>query len=389
MPHKLNKNSKKKILIFIDWFIPGTKSGGPVRSYSNLIEWLKDDFEFLVVTRDTDYCEEEPYDHVTSDTWNKVSNHLSIYYFSKEHLTPKGINRIIDETDFDIAYVNGIYSWFFSILPVYFLKKNNKKVIVSARGMLNPQAFSVKKHKKKIFLFFAKLGQLYKNVVFHATNEDEKEQIVEEVVADKVMVAPNLPRKVSSSNHQRNKRSGVVKMVSVSRVSREKGTHHILKALSQIETLGDKKIQLDLFGPIYDQDYWQDCQKIIQQLPEQIKVTHQGTLEGDEVPDALKDYEFFIMLSEGENFGHAILEAMSSGCPVIISNKTPWKDLKSKKIGFDLSLSDEAKIQEALIFALEMDQKEFEKWSNAAFSFAKGFINDKSVLQSNKELFNI
>ncbi|NIK91353.1 glycosyltransferase [Mangrovimonas sp. CR14] len=385
----MNTNSKKKILIFIDWFLPGTKSGGPVRSYSNLIEWLKDDYEFLVVTRDTDYCETDPYQEIESNAWNKLSNHLSVYYISNYNLSTKTINELIDQTDFDIAYVNGIYSWFFSILPVFFLKKMNKKVIISARGMLNPQAFSVKGRKKKVFLFFARMAGLYKNVVFHATNEDEKEQIVEEVVADKVMVAPNLPRKVSSSNHQRNKRSGVVKMVSVSRVSREKGTHHILKALSQIETLGDKKIQLDLFGPIYDQDYWEHCKKIIQKLPKQITVKHQGTLESDEVPETLKNYEFFAMLSEGENFGHAILEAFSSGCPVIISNMTPWKNLKSKKVGFDLSLTDGVKIREAIIFVLEMDQQEYQNWSNSAFCFAKEFINDQSVLQSNKELFKI
>ncbi len=39
---------RTKILITIDWFLPGTLSGGPVRSYANIIEHLKDDFEFYI-----------------------------------------------------------------------------------------------------------------------------------------------------------------------------------------------------------------------------------------------------------------------------------------------------------------------------------------------------
>ena len=53
-------DKQKKILVFIDWFLPGTNSGGPVRSVSNMIEHLGGDYEFLVVTRDTDYCANKP-----------------------------------------------------------------------------------------------------------------------------------------------------------------------------------------------------------------------------------------------------------------------------------------------------------------------------------------
>ena len=37
---------KKKILIFIDWFLPGINSGGPVRSYFNMISHLEEEFDF-------------------------------------------------------------------------------------------------------------------------------------------------------------------------------------------------------------------------------------------------------------------------------------------------------------------------------------------------------
>ena len=59
-----------------------------------------------------------------------------------------------------------------------------------------------------------------------------------------------------------------------------------------------------------------------------ITINYKGYIDSEKIPNILKKYDFFVLLSEGENFGHAILEAMSAGLPVIISNFTPWKKLK-------------------------------------------------------------
>ena len=72
--------NKKKVLICIDWFLPGTNSGGPVQSYSNFIDHLKDDYEFFVITRDTDYASQTPYPNITPDSWNLLSDYLNVYY---------------------------------------------------------------------------------------------------------------------------------------------------------------------------------------------------------------------------------------------------------------------------------------------------------------------
>ncbi|MEM9024054.1 MAG: hypothetical protein AAGB22_09950, partial [Bacteroidota bacterium] len=62
---------RPRVLLFADWFLPGYKAGGPIRSCANLIAQLQDSYEFLVVTRDTDYCETTPYPEVTSNAWNE------------------------------------------------------------------------------------------------------------------------------------------------------------------------------------------------------------------------------------------------------------------------------------------------------------------------------
>jgi len=35
----MQSKDKKKILVFIDWYLPGYKAGGPVRSMANISIW--------------------------------------------------------------------------------------------------------------------------------------------------------------------------------------------------------------------------------------------------------------------------------------------------------------------------------------------------------------
>ncbi|WP_435134156.1 glycosyltransferase family 4 protein [Formosa sp. A9] len=378
------KSNKAKVLIFIDWFLPGTRSGGPVRSYANLITHFENEFEFYIVTRDTDYCETQPYTSIKSNTWNQWSKNTKVYYVSNDQLNKETIKKVIASTNFDYGYVNGIYSLYFSILPLFYLKKTNKPVIVAARGMLNPQAFSVKKHRKQLFLKLAKVLGLYKNITFHATNLTEADYIKTITGQSQVKIAANLPRILSETVKERYKVSGEVSMVSIARISKEKGTHHILNALKYVQ---NKKIQLDLYGPIYDSEYWESCLGIINSLPSTINVQHKGVIDGENIPETLKAYEFLVLLSEGENFGHAILEGLSAGCPVLISDQTPWQQLEDKQIGWDVALTNPEQIQNALNYAINMDAEEYKKWSFNAFRYAKAFCDNPEVLEANRQLF--
>ncbi|MDP4269189.1 MAG: glycosyltransferase family 4 protein [Bacteroidota bacterium] len=378
----------RKILIFTDWFLPGTKSGGPVRSYANLIAHFEGEYEFKVITRDTDYCSTEPYPGIACNHWNRWSTNTEVYYISQDQLNRETLKKLIDETDYDVVYINGIYSWKFSVLPLLLLKNCPVRIIVAARGMLNPQAFSVKKTKKKVFLAFAKMLKLYRNVTFHATNEDEQRYIREITgQGQPVIVAPNLPRKVQvQTPNSRTKKANELKLVSVARISKEKGTLHALHALSKVQT---GEVTLDLYGPVYDQAYWEECLSVVKGLPSRVKVNYKGSIDGEKVPDVLQDYHFFIMPSEGENFGHAILEALSCGCPVIISDMTPWKGLIDKNLGWDIPLNDPDGFVRAIETAAKMEQAVYQEWSSAASEYARIFCENPEVIAENRRLFDL
>ena len=47
----------------------------------------------------------------------------------------------------------------------------------------------------------------------------------------------------------------------------------------------------------------------------------------------LNNCDYFTLASEFESFGIVIAEALACGKPVVLSNKTPWKDLEINNCG--------------------------------------------------------
>lgn len=377
---------KKKVLVFIDWFLPGTRSGGPVRSCANLIQHFEKELDFRVITRDTDYCEKEPYQNIEHNDWNQISSNTKIFYLSKDFIRIKIFQRLLKKVQYDVVYVNGIYSFFFSILPLLLLRKSNIKKIVAVRGMLNPQAFSTKKKKKEIFLWIANNIKLYKDVIFHATNNDEKKYIKNKInnYSD-IVVAANLPRKLFQTLRiEKKKNRGELRLICIARISKEKGILYALQVLSKIKEV---TIQFDLYGPIYDCLYWNECQEEIKQLPTNITVSYKGSVHGEKIPELLTNYHFLFMPSVGENFGHSILEALLAACPVIISDQTPWKDLEKYKVGWDLPLNQSSDFIDVITTAGNMSQRDYEEWSLSAFEYGRKFSCKKETIEANHKLF--
>ena len=186
--------AKNKILISIDWFLPGTNSGGPVRSIANLVKHLPE-IEFWIITRDTDYLSEISYDGIQSDQWTTFSQNVHVFYVSGQNLNTMNIEKIILETEIKTLYVNGVYSKYFSILPLKIGKKNNLKTIVAPRGMFSSQAMKIKRTKKMVFAKLMNARRAYKDIVFHITSEHEQHEINSIIKPlPKCVIIPNLPR---------------------------------------------------------------------------------------------------------------------------------------------------------------------------------------------------
>ncbi len=373
---------KTKVLICIDWFLPGTNSGGPVRSVANMVEHLVD-IEFYILTRNTDYCSTEPYKDIPSDTWVRHSANVHVYYFSDWGLTRTNLEREILETRAKTVYVNGVYSKLFSQIPISIAKKHKLRCIVAPRGMLSLHSIRVKAFKKRTFLFLNKIMGTYKNIDFHLTSAQERKefkQFIEQFSKDYLI--QNLPRKISfAPTIVLEKEEGKIKLIYLGRIAKEKGT---LKAIHYLSQTQKGEFLLDIYGSCYDKSYWKTCLEAIDVLPLRIEVNYKGTLSAAEILPVLQKYHYLYLPSEGENFGHSILESLQAGRPAIIRNNTPWKNLEFQGIGFDC---EEEELPKFLEIACDQNQDEFNLAVQKTGSFIQKQNDISETISAYYEMF--
>jgi len=378
---------KKKILIFIDWFLPGYKAGGPVRSMANMVDHLHNEYDFYIVTRNCEYLETAPYPNVISNEWNCFKEGVKVWYASLDKLSGSNWSRLIHEIAPDIIYINGIYSFKFSLLPLLVAKRTNRaQIIVAPRGMLASSAIQVKSIKKRFFLMLVKTFRLFRNVNFHVTNAKEGEEARKELNANgRVFIAANLARKHKSEYVSIEKPINSLKLISLARIAPEKNTLFALECLNLI-TNQELGIQFDLYGGIYNDAYWKLCQDVIAELPLNIKVEYKSSIPPELIGETLAQYHALFLPSRGENFGHVIVESFMEARPVLISDQTPWLGLKNKGVGWDLPLEKPELFARTIEELTQMDQIKYNELCERAHKLAEEISCDDEVFEGYREM---
>lgn len=374
-----------KILIFIDWYKPGFKAGGPIRSISNLVNYLSEKIDIHIITRNTDYLETTPYSNIKSNQWNNIDN-ASVYYLSENNINYKNLKKLISKVNPDIIYCNSLYSLYFSLIPLYIAKKFQIKSILAVRGMLSEGSLGIKSKKKQVFLMLSKIIRLFNQCTFHATNSLEQKDIKNIFGKNTtITIAQNLPERKQIPLQIKQKEINALKLVFVGRIAPEKNTLYAIEVLKNVT----KKIVFDIYGPIYSDEYWNRCKIAINQLPTNIVVSYKGVLDHKMIDNTLKNYHVLFLPSTGENFGHIIIESMANSCIPIISDRTPWRNLDRKNIGFDISLENKKYFAKTIDKLALMNSQELNTLAKNAHQYASNIINDKKLIEDYYKLFQL
>lgn len=378
---------KKKVLIFVEYYLPGYKSGGPLQSVKNIVKLFGEEVDFFIVSLDRDLGDVCPYDNVQVETWTSIGN-AKIIYMPPSKMTLLNIKKIMQSNKFDMIYLNSFFSYRFTVIPIFVYRIFNfkSKLLVAPRGEFSRAALSLKLFKKRVFLNISKILKLYSRVSFHASSDSEMRDI-SRVMGDavEIKIAKDLPDitvpKLGELVDAR--KTDALRVCFISRIVQMKNLEFAIDILMSV----NKSVEFVIYGSKEDANYWEYCKELLNDLPPNIAWSYCGELHPEEVKLKFAENDIFLFPTRGENYGHVIAEALLSGTYILISDKTPWQNLESLGVGRVIPLSHKHFFVSEIeswcgMLPIERRRKKLTIQKNAI-----ELVLDKQDISANRELF--
>ncbi|HEX8360774.1 MAG TPA: glycosyltransferase family 4 protein [Longimicrobium sp.] len=377
------------VLTFVHYYLPGYKSGGPIRTLANLVDHLGEELDFRIVTADRDATDTAPYPDVAPDAWNAVGK-ARVFYASPGARGVGDLAHVVAGTPHDVLYFNSFFDAVFTVRTLVGRAMGRfprRPVIIAPRGELAPSALAYKRWKKEPYLkVFRALG-MQRAVTWQASSQYEADDILRVMRPPpaSVRIAPNLPaaERVRAPRGSRGAEDGPLRIVFLARVSPVKNLDFALRVLGRVTA----PVELDIYGPVRDPAYWARCEEMIDGLPPHVKARYHGPVEPARVPGVMADHDLFFLPTQGENYGHVIPEALSAGTPVLIANTTPWRGLEAAGAGWDLPLDDEASFAARIEHYAALPPARREAMRESAYEYVCQRLAAPGLVEANRELF--
>ena len=368
----------------VDWFLPAFRAGGPIRSVANLAELLSGTHDIWIVAGAYDLGTDKTLD-VVLNTWVQMElneKKVQVMYLTRDRWTRNSWDAIFDKVTPQWLYLNSLFSKAFMRIPLRLSHRMTEmRVVLAPRGMLGERALAIKPLKKRVFLAYARTMNLFRNVRWHASSIQEKSEIQNQFHRAEVCIAQNVAGNPNSVDS--NRPTDHWSILVVGRIHRVKNLHFGLCALLTAPT--DRPLRLVFVGPVEDVAYMNELEEMVRNQS-RVEVDFIGGVPQDGLAEYFNAAHFLLSPTRQENFGHSIVEAWGHGCPVFISDQTPWRGLEKEGIGWDWPL-DEAVWVDGMEQALSMTIDRWSRLSENAKCYFYDVVRGPHVMKSNRKIF--
>ena len=345
-----------KILQISAAYKPAFIYGGPTMSVAKLCEALVlAEVDMAVLTTTANGQIELP---VKPNEVQDVDGVAVTYYkrLTKDHThyAPallKGLRNQLKQHNNSIVH---IHAWWnlVSLLSCRLAKGKNVPVVLSPRGMLTAYTLSNRNAGPKSIIHRLIGKKLLQYCHIHVTSEKEKQDILQFIKPKSITVIPNLvelgnfaPQKHSDMQ------SNTFNLLFLSRIEEKKGLEFLFRALAELGT--DWKLTLAGSG---SEAYIKDLKILAQQLTIASKINWVGQVKPEDKFELLAQHDLTALTSYNENFANVVVESLSVGTPVLISDQVGLADyVQEKKLGWVSNLNV-ASIKENLLIAFMAKQ---------------------------------
>lgn len=387
-----------KINIIISSFFPAVVYGGPIFSSLNTAK------ELTKLGHDV---------HVSTTNANRpgkltvvknkaidFAERIKVRYYDDTILDrfsiPFFLNIKSDIERSEIVHIHYIFSTT-TIIGLYWAMKLGKPTFLSPRGSLAEWILGHGLPMKKFWI--DRFIRPYADRIFwHATSEQEKEEVLNLFPKAHVIIIPNGINLASISVNQLTRLEYFKKftgkdlgegfaIISMGRLQKKKGFDILVDAFpSVLEKFPNAKL---LIAGQDDGEFSNLTEQIISKgLSESIFLV--GQLDGQDTYDFLGNGDLFVLPSHNENFGNVYAESLACGTPIIASLMTPWQEVELNYCGLWVENSVQ-KVSDSIIYLLQKDLdlmgqngvkyvKKYD-WENIGLRFSEEYLKALSSVQ--------
>lgn len=326
------------IYVFVPYFYPGYKGGGPIKTVGNMVSALSSQYSFHVLCEDRDLGDSKPYDLISRKS---VNVGCEISYIRNSILGYWDLTLKILKHNGSDYHFNSLFSFKYSIFPLFivWLKSffhSQQRIILGPRGELDPGALLHKKLKKTIFIKLAKKLPQYKNICWHCSSQKEVFNVKRNFGANvTAMIAIDIADALNTTNPTNElffKPGNVIGFIS--RITPKKNLKYAINLIAKIS----RPCTFRVAGPIEDREYWDLCLSDVKKFKHNVAFEYVGVVSPVNVPSFFSSIDLFFFPTHGENFGHVIWESISNGVPVLTSDMTPWHQITKFSAGAEYPL---------------------------------------------------
>lgn len=156
--------------------------------------------------------------------------------------------------------------------------------------------------------------KLLANCFFHATSEQEKQDILRLVQPKSIKVIPNFIRLPKSLKRIVNKHTSTLNLLFLSRIEAKKGLEILLEALEGI----DFPYRLTIAGS-GEAAYIATLKNIVHKRSMEPCVKWIGFQNDETKFEVMQTHDLLVLPSYNENFGNVVIESLAVGTAVLIS----------------------------------------------------------------------
>lgn len=326
-------------------FYPAKFYGGPIFSTWDLSRYLaRKGYKIYVSTTNANgvnRLDDVPYNLYTNIYENifvKYYNEQIIGYFSLSFLV--GIFRDIKKAD--LIYIQYIFTYT-SIIALFYSFLLRKKVVLHPRGSLSSWGMLYKRRWLKLFWINFLVRPFIRDVIWQSSSALESKDITSyfnsacivkisdgvdfDSFQDSTKISYiDLMRKYTK--HEFSFVSNVI--LSIGRLHKIKGFDLLIDSFSMYLA---KNPDAKLLIAGSDDGFSKSLQNQIIDLDLTDSVFLIGFINHQEKVELLSNCSIFALSSYFESFGIVVVEALACGSPVLVSDKTSWKDLERNKCG--------------------------------------------------------